>query len=130
MNFNYKLIEVCIGQAKSLLEEFKEFYPFAFAMEQDLTIVPVMAYWGEEFPSSKTAIEELEKALKISSERHNYVGVAICSDVLFNKSDALQIRVDFLDDATIDIYEIYTISDENVFSIQDEILEKGTFLFF
>jgi hypothetical protein len=130
MNFNYKLIEVCIGQAKSLLEEFREFYPFAFAMEKDLTIVPVMTYSGDEFPSSKTVVEELEKALKISSEHHNYVGVAICSDGTFNKADALQIRVDFLDDATIDIYEMYTISDENVFSIQDEILEKGTFLFF
>jgi hypothetical protein len=115
-----------------LLEEFGEFYPFAFAMKKDLTIVPIMVHFGDEFPSSKQVIEELEKALKVSDENQNYIGVAICSDVkdTDNQLDALEIRVDFLEDVTINFYEIYKLSDENVFSIEDEILEKGSLLLF
>ena len=46
------------------------------------------------------------------------------------KDDALEIRVDFLDGPTINFYEIYELSNKNMFSITEEFLEKGNLLFF
>lgn len=84
MNFNYKIIEICIAQAKSLLEEFDEFYPFAYALKNDSAIVPILTFFGDDFPTSQNMIIELEKALNISDKKNNYIGVAICSNVQFH----------------------------------------------
>lgn len=137
MNFNYRIIEICIAQAKSLLEEFNEFFPFAFALKKDSTIVPISTFWGDDFPTSQNMINELEKAFDINDEKNNYIGVAICSNVQYSydgtqekKVDALEIRVDFLAGPTINFYETYKLSDKNIFVITDELLEKGTLLFF
>ena len=137
MNFNYKIIEICIRQAISLLEESNEFYPFAFAIKADSNIVPIITFFGDEFPTSQNMIIELEKALEVGNKKNNYIGVAICcnveytNDSIINKKvDALEIRVDFLDGPTINFYEIYKLSDENTFFIEDEFLENGNLLFF
>ncbi len=136
MNFNHKIIEVCVAQAKYLLEEFQEFYPFAFGIKKDLTVIPIMTFAGDEFPKPENIIIELEKLLIFSNNYNNFSAVAICSDVQYSnnsattKSNALEIRADFLNGPTINFYELYALSDTSLFSLKGEVLENGNLLFF
>lgn len=126
------LIKACKKNAESLLQEFTEFYPFAFGLTATEEIVSVNAKIpdNDEFPTSEKVIEELQKALKISNRTNNFTEVCICLDVKVNipKSsevvDALEIRLNFRDFAPLNYYSPYTIGDKSI-TFGEDFYEDG-----
>jgi hypothetical protein len=121
-----KLIDYSIEFAKQLLAQFKEFYPFAAAINRDRELVPILLFEGEEFLVSQDFALRLESLLqeqiKISDKRT----YAITTDVLvkrhdFNESrDAISIKIKNSQLVTTSqFFFLYNISNENVVEIID-----------
>ncbi len=115
-----KLKEICIAQAKSLLLEFGEFYPFAFATDTNNRIIPISAYFGEEEPTILKTLEYLENAFVVSDKEHNFSAVALCVNVFSTtpysdkKMDCIEIRIDQKGVGSLNIYVPYRIEDKNI----------------
>lgn len=126
------LINACKKNAESLLQEFSEFYPFAFGLTAAEEIVSVNAQISDddEFPTSEKVINELQKALVISNCGNHFSGVAICLDVKVNipnsqhATDALEIRLNFQDHNPLNYYSPYTVNN-NVVSFGPDFYEDG-----
>ena len=131
-----KIKGICISQAKVFLLEVGEFFPFAYGLTSENKVVPVMIYFGENQPSSIAVIRNLEIAFKTNNETENYISVAICSDVLSvppfanEKIDSIEIRIDFIDDNSVNFYIPYKKNDSNQFIFFEEYKTEGTFNFY
>ncbi len=97
-----RLVEICIDQGENLLNEFGEFYPFAFGIKQDGSINSISTYFEKEFPEIQEFISHLEKTINVSHHASHYKGVVLCTNVITTppysneKLDALSIRIDLL----------------------------------
>jgi uncharacterized protein YqgV (UPF0045/DUF77 family) len=124
------LREYIVKQAKSLIEEFNEFYPFGAAIKANSELTPVSTYFEEEYPSSIDVIKHLEKALKKSFQEERFISVAICSDVMVKdnlsdeKIEALEIRFQNRSQ-NYNVYIPYRKS-ENIVEFLDEYKDVGT----
>jgi hypothetical protein len=119
-------------QAKCLLEEFGEFYPFSAGIDADGKIVPLSVYFGEEHPPVIEVIKHFEEMLQQKLLEKKLTCVAICVDVMVThpalqiKMDALQIRYQNLGKESIDYYLPYARSKENSIEFLDAYHEDGT----
>ena len=83
-----KLIDYSVSFAKTALAKFKEFYPFAAAINNDGELVPVALYEGDEFPDSKDLSTKLELILEKLLEVNKKRAFAVTTDVAVKRSDA------------------------------------------
>jgi hypothetical protein len=115
-----KLIDYSLSFAKTLLAEFKEFYPFAAAVNSDGELIPVTIHEGDEFPSSKDFSKKLELLLEKQLEENKKRTIAITTDVLVKRPDAetshdaisIKIRQSAEKEYIIYFFE-YNLSNEN-----------------
>ncbi|HTN46347.1 MAG TPA: hypothetical protein VL098_08380 [Flavipsychrobacter sp.] len=132
-----KLIEACKDFALQLLNDFGEFYPFAFAIASDKeTIVSVVTESDDnDKPKSGDEIVALESTFHILGKEHDFEAVCICVDVLIvepdsnEKRNCIEIRIDTKSGSPTNCYIPYNIEGGKV--ILSKSFEKGgTFLFF
>lgn len=115
-----QLFTHCKHQAKALLEEFGEFYPFSFGLTTAGVIVPVDQYDGNEYPSSEEVIAGLYHALKIAGQNRRFMAVMICVDIRTNipgseiMIDALQLRCYQREQASMYQYASYVLTEGKV----------------
>ncbi|MCK6474592.1 MAG: hypothetical protein L6R28_22975 [Planctomycetes bacterium] len=101
------LLDTGIKRAVELIEKFREFYPFAVAMDVGGGIGHVAAYNGEEFPPPKELRELLQKALAKNVEIGMYRATAIIYDAkitdteLGKKKDAIVVALEHRDEEPI-----------------------------
>ena len=130
-----QLVNVCCDQAHELLQSAGEFYPFAFGFSPQNGVIPVMTYFGEEFPTSLQVLTNLKKALAVSHQKHHFSEVAICSNVQLRDHitqelhDAIQICVDSIYAANkFDFYQTYNLGEK--INYETPVVEFGTLCFF
>jgi hypothetical protein len=91
------LIQNIKYQAKYFLEEAGEFYPFGACIDTEKKLKPVSVFFGEEFPSSKKVLSELEQGIEKHLSVGNYIKAAIGVDVSIqtgeSKINALRIKI-------------------------------------
>jgi hypothetical protein len=83
-----KLIDYSVSFAKTALAEFKEFYPFAAAINYDGELIPFALYEGDKFPDSKNLSTKLELLLENQLEDNKKRAFAITTDVAVKSSDS------------------------------------------
>ena len=115
-----KLIDYSVSFAKTLLAEFKEFYPFASTINIDGELIPFGLYEGDEFPDSKDLSSKLELLLEKQLEDKKKRAFAITTDVVVKRSDAenshnaisIKIRQSGTKEYKVYFFE-YNLSEEN-----------------
>jgi hypothetical protein len=123
-----------IKYAEAYLNEFGEFYPFGITMDRRGLVKPFDTYFNEEYPTSVEVIDNLEKAYKtiIGTNQSEYKIISICSDVLVtppyldDKTDALEIRINYLPNECINYYVPYKKNEDGTISFLKEYSETGT----
>ena len=130
-----QLVNICCDQAHELLRSAGEFYPFAFGFSAQNRVIPVMNYFGEEFPTSLQVLTNLQKALAVSHQKYDFSEVAICSNVRWRDHitqelhDAIQICVDSIHTANqFDFYQSYSLGEKIDYATP--VVEHGTLSFF
>jgi hypothetical protein len=73
-----KLYTMLIDRAQELLSRNNDMYQIAASMSREREIQPVMAYWGDEHPSSQKVIDELSSLLVAQAvpDKTNALGLA------------------------------------------------------
>jgi hypothetical protein len=74
------LVEYCKSFAEHLLEQQKEFYPFASYINITREITPFAVYDGDEFPLSENLIKSLKKYLEDKKTNNDLVAYVIAYD--------------------------------------------------
>jgi hypothetical protein len=122
-----------IKYAESYLKEFGEFYPFDVTMDSKGSIKPFDTYFNDENTTSLKVIENLEKAYKtlIETNQSEYEIISICLDVsvvspLGNKTDALEIRINYKPNQSINYYIPYKKNENGTILFSNEYSERGT----
>jgi hypothetical protein len=123
-----------IKYAESYLKEFGEFYPFGVTMDIKGSIKPFDTYFNDENPTSLKVIESLEKAYKtfLETNQREYEIISICLDVSVvhpnsgNKTDALEIRINYKPNQSINYYVPYKKNENGTIFFQKEYSEAGT----
>lgn len=82
-----KLIDYSVRFAKTSLAEFKEFYPFAAAINNNGEIIPIALHEGDEFPECKDLSAKLELLLENQLKNSIKRAFAITSNVVVKRSD-------------------------------------------
>jgi hypothetical protein len=85
-----QLIQVTLAQAKYFLGEANEFFPFATIIDRDYEIKPTGIYFGEEYPSSVSVLQALEKNLLDGISSGIYNSGAIGLDVFVTSPDNIK----------------------------------------
>ncbi|MFY7937692.1 MAG: hypothetical protein ACOVOQ_09950 [Flavobacterium sp.] len=127
-----QLKNICIEQAKILLLEYGEFYPFAFGEKANGEVVSISSFTGNDYPLSEDLLTELENALKISDNRNRFNAVAICLDVLdtppylTEKIDCLQIRIDIKKNNSFNVIVPYHKTEYGTITFLKEYFTEGS----
>jgi hypothetical protein len=132
LNSKDKIIAVCVAQARSLLEEFGEFYPFAFGVTDDNDeLISVSTVLDNDFPDSVDLMNSLKNALQVSHIENNFSGVCICIDTTITsikgeKNDAIQIMFDSIHFPCMNYFLSYYIKDNvvNFYELSEANKEK------
>ena len=120
INDTQKLIDYSVSFAKTALTEFKEFYPFAAAVNSDGELIPFGLYEGDEFPDSKDLSTKLELLLEKQLEDNKKRAFAVTTDVAVKRSDAenshdaisIKIRQSGTEEYNVYFFE-YNLTNEN-----------------
>ncbi|MFD1631047.1 hypothetical protein [Pseudopedobacter beijingensis] len=76
------IIEKSFYQAKNLLEEFGEFYPFAMGIDKKKQIFNINTFSGTEKPNPLSHKEELIEALNVSIKDNELIAVTVVVNVM------------------------------------------------
>jgi len=126
-----KLIDYSVSFAKTALAKYKEFYPFAAAINNDGELIPFALYEGDEFPDSKNLLTKLEILLDkqlVENKKRTY---AITTDVVVKHSDfvyshdaiSVKIRQSGTEEYNVYFFE-YNLTNENEVEIINSWMEN------
>ena len=73
--------------SKHLLEQYGEFFPFAYDIDTTGDLQQVATYFEEEHPSVDLVFEHLVKALKETHTQHHFLFASICRNVYYTPVD-------------------------------------------
>ncbi|MFA6059620.1 MAG: hypothetical protein WC756_15545 [Taibaiella sp.] len=125
-----KLIEANKKMAKALLEEFAEFYPFAYSLNSLAEVRNIATMIDSETPSPLEVVKELEEVLAIAIKEYDIWAVSICLDVRIvpegesEKSDALDIRINMANADPLEVFVPYMLNNGEV-TFSDEEVHSG-----
>ncbi|MCB0699513.1 MAG: hypothetical protein H6551_07660 [Chitinophagales bacterium] len=133
-SFEQDLILECRKLAIHCLEQYGEFYPFAYGIvEADRTLVTIEPNLDSEHPSSSEVINNLVESFNTLNKEHHFLAVCICADVKVKENntvqDAIEIRLDTKEGVTVNVYLNYTIENSSV-TTTDAYETAGSFCFF
>ncbi|GAA4385939.1 hypothetical protein [Hymenobacter koreensis] len=124
--------DAIVQQAKHLLTEAGEFYPFGMVLKKDGLVVPVSAFEADEQPELETLVPLLENDIRTELASGKCLAGGIGVDVCLRFSadtpptDALHIRLLRHDGQAVDYYMTYRLAEDRL--ICDPLFEDvGTF---
>lgn len=116
--------------AKRMLNEHGEFHPYGAAMRSDGEIISIAGDTGEEMPPSQELIELLRNGFQQEAAKGEYKATGLFYDVRITlpssteKTDAIAVVLDHVDDYSVIVLHPYKIVDEQ-FVFGDLIANKG-----
>ena len=118
-----RVVNNCIEFAKLMLNESREFYPFAAQLSVDNKIIPTSFSDGDEFPKSQTILDGLKQQLDIKLKNKLIICYSIAFDGRVKRnenselSDAIIINVEH-----IELQETYIKYYPYLFSKKNELI--------
>ena len=88
-----------VAQAKVFLDEMGEFFPFGAVIDNNHKLSPLGIHNGDEFPTSKDVIKDLEKVLAEGFKSGSFITGGIGLDIYLplkdnaGKMSALEVRI-------------------------------------
>jgi hypothetical protein len=114
-----ELITAAIPQAKRMLSEYGEFYPYGGAIDKRGKVISIAVHDGDEHPPSQRLIDLLVETFQAQAAAGEYRVTAIVYDVRVispgsnEKTDAICIELDHIDGASLKVFVPYKIKGKN-----------------
>ena len=108
-----RLLDDCITTATKFVEEFGEFFPFAYVLKITGESVSTSAWDGDEHPPPESVIQQLTSGLRRQAAEGRIIASAICCDVAIGNSgssekhDALRVSLEHVNGDAFDIFLPY-----------------------
>jgi hypothetical protein len=116
-----KLMNSLLSTAQSMLRVYREFYPYGGYIELDGQIIHVgVKDETTDYPQSEDMIDTLENLFLEKARAHECKATAIICDVRVTeadgerKRDAIQVRLDHVDDYSTEVFFPYEIVNDEV----------------
>jgi len=114
-----ELMAAAIPQAKRMLSEYGEFYPYGGAIDKKGKVISVAVDDGDEHPPSQKLIDLLVGTFQAQAAAGEYRLTAIVYDVRVispgsnEKTDAICIELDHVDGVSLKVFVPYKIKGKN-----------------
>jgi len=125
-----ELMNAALPFAQQTLTRYGEFFPYAYSMRDDHSIVMVAGYDGRERPPSQDVIDLLKSGLRTDAAAHRIRATAIVYDVRIvdpatgSKSDAIAVALDHADHYSVVVMFPYTLRDSKL-ELRAPFAEEG-----